>query len=68
MRHTFLSLILLIFNFPASAKAPLIEAYRPKLITPPRELSMQTDDLKITLTVCLLIVCVYFLYWLKKKA
>ncbi len=67
MRNTLLSLILLVFNLPASAQAPMIEAHRPKLINPQDNLHTQTDDLGITLTVCLLIICVYFLYWLKQR-
>ncbi|MDD2740434.1 MAG: hypothetical protein PHR94_16010 [Methylomonas lenta] len=46
----------------------MIEAHHPKLINPLGNLPTQTDDLGITLTVCLLIICVYFLYWLKQKA
>ncbi|MDD2739276.1 MAG: hypothetical protein PHR94_10095 [Methylomonas lenta] len=72
MRNAFLTLILLVCSLPASAQAPMIEAQRPSLITsssiPLGDLPAQTDDLATTLAVCLFIICVYFLYWLKQKA
>jgi hypothetical protein len=50
----------------------MIEAQRPSLNTsssiPLGDLPAQTDDLATTLAVCLFIICVYFLYWLKQKA
>jgi hypothetical protein len=45
--------------------------HRPSLIKssfmPLGDVPAQTDDLATTLTVCLFIICVYFLYWLKQK-
>lgn len=71
MRNAFPTLIFLVFSLPASAQAPMIEAHRPNLIKsslmPLSDLPSQTDGLGTTLTVCLFIICVYFLYWLKQK-
>jgi hypothetical protein len=71
MRNTFLTFMLLILSLPAFAQSPMIAAHRPNLIksslTPLSDLPPQSDDLLTTLTVCFLIVGVYFLYWLKQK-
>ncbi|MDD2740179.1 MAG: hypothetical protein PHR94_14720 [Methylomonas lenta] len=71
MRNTCLTFMLLILSLPAFAQSPMIAAHRPNLIKsspiPVSDLPTQTDDLLTTLTVCLLIVGVYFLYWLKQK-
>ncbi|OAI19455.1 hypothetical protein A1359_03965 [Methylomonas lenta] len=71
MRNTILTFTLLILSLPAFAQSPMIAAHRPNLIksslVPLGDLPTQTDDLGTALTVCLLIVGVYFLYWLKQK-
>lgn len=72
MRNAFLTFMLLILSLPASAQSPMIEAHRPNLtkssLIPLSDLPKQIDDLGTNLAVCLLIVGVYVLYWLKQKA